>query len=440
MKMYHCTIYLTQPDLFVRFCFRKIDYRVPSNPNAPSGGCGQSCGSSGSYVSSYGSSGSYVGPLPSAPLGTGINGAYLQQQQHLQQPIAYVSGGSVPSYGAGSIGGSYQSAQINPPSGSSFYSGGNQAAAIGNIPPGYGANVDSSGIGGGINGLTPPPPNITPPSELQFPLSKQDSFDDGSMQHTEGQLMPTATLIQPSYAAEDVQKMASHEQSFGAYQEAQYQQQQQQQQYQQQQQQYQEPDTRIDKLEIDQDQVKTDVADEKSADNIASRITDSSEMLNKYEQSESEISQDRKENLKTDSTYQSESYGQQSEIPVASTAPIAKSLESSRIDAQNNNKIVTETNAGYDQNEENIIIESIGTESSDSTCNDPVLKALIESTLNEYRDNLDAARSIESKASQRFGGRFNSIVSDSEFAYVNWYGKRNCQLQVNGRHSLTWED
>uniref|UniRef100_A0A183DMZ7 Ground-like domain-containing protein n=1 Tax=Gongylonema pulchrum TaxID=637853 RepID=A0A183DMZ7_9BILA len=60
--------------------------------------------------------------------------------------------------------------------------------------------------------------------------------------------------------------------------------------------------------------------------------------------------------------------------------------------------------------------------------------------LNDEHDNLDAARKIEAEASRRFGGRFNSIVSDSEFAYVNWYGKRNCQLRVRGRHSLTWED
>uniref|UniRef100_A0A914LIN7 Ground-like domain-containing protein n=1 Tax=Meloidogyne incognita TaxID=6306 RepID=A0A914LIN7_MELIC len=65
-----------------------------------------------------------------------------------------------------------------------------------------------------------------------------------------------------------------------------------------------------------------------------------------------------------------------------------------------------------------------------------VEKALLSTKL----DNLEAARNIESNSAAKFGGRFNSIVSNSEFAYVNWYGKRNCQLRVGSRHSLTWED
>lgn len=73
-------------------------------------------------------------------------------------------------------------------------------------------------------------------------------------------------------------------------------------------------------------------------------------------------------------------------------------------------------------------------------CDDSTLRAIVESALEANSDNLDAAREIESKAASKFGGRFNSIVSNSEFAYVNWYGKRNCQLRVNNRHSLTWED
>jgi hypothetical protein len=61
--------------------------------------------------------------------------------------------------------------------------------------------------------------------------------------------------------------------------------------------------------------------------------------------------------------------------------------------------------------------------------------------LKENKDNLDAARKIESDAAAKFGGRFNAIISNNEFAYVNWYGKRNCQLRVpEGRHSLVWED
>ncbi|CAD5205630.1 unnamed protein product [Bursaphelenchus okinawaensis] len=73
-------------------------------------------------------------------------------------------------------------------------------------------------------------------------------------------------------------------------------------------------------------------------------------------------------------------------------------------------------------------------------CEDSELRKIVETSLVSSGDNLDAARKIESEAAAKFGGRFNSIVSNSEFAYVNWYGKRNCQLRVNDRHSLTWED
>jgi hypothetical protein len=47
------------------------------------------------------------------------------------------------------------------------------------------------------------------------------------------------------------------------------------------------------------------------------------------------------------------------------------------------------------------------------------LRKIVESALQQSQDNLDAARKIESEAAARFGGRFNSIVSNSEFAYVN---------------------
>uniref|UniRef100_A0A1I7XW10 Ground-like domain-containing protein n=1 Tax=Steinernema glaseri TaxID=37863 RepID=A0A1I7XW10_9BILA len=76
----------------------------------------------------------------------------------------------------------------------------------------------------------------------------------------------------------------------------------------------------------------------------------------------------------------------------------------------------------------------------DANCNDEELRAIVKASLESQMDNLEAARKIESDSSAKFGGRFNSIVSDNEFAYVNWYGKRNCQLRVNNRHSLTWED
>uniref|UniRef100_A0A0K0CUS5 Ground-like domain-containing protein n=1 Tax=Angiostrongylus cantonensis TaxID=6313 RepID=A0A0K0CUS5_ANGCA len=79
-------------------------------------------------------------------------------------------------------------------------------------------------------------------------------------------------------------------------------------------------------------------------------------------------------------------------------------------------------------------------ESDGGNCEDAELKAIVESALLSVKDNLDAARKIEADASAKFGGRFNAIVSDAEFAYVNWYGKRNCQLRAGNRHTLTWED
>nr|CAD2176932.1 unnamed protein product [Meloidogyne enterolobii] len=76
-----------------------------------------------------------------------------------------------------------------------------------------------------------------------------------------------------------------------------------------------------------------------------------------------------------------------------------------------------------------------------NNCEDTELREIVEKALISTKlDNLEAARNIESNSAAKFGGRFNSIVSNSEFAYVNWYGKRNCQLRVGSRHSLTWED
>ena len=85
--------------------------------------------------------------------------------------------------------------------------------------------------------------------------------------------------------------------------------------------------------------------------------------------------------------------------------------------------------------------EDYGEDGGDEgNCDDADLKAIVEGALGAEKDNLEAARKIEGDASAKFGGRFNAIVSDAEFAYVNWYGKRNCQLRVGSRHSLTWED
>ncbi|GMS99967.1 hypothetical protein PENTCL1PPCAC_22142, partial [Pristionchus entomophagus] len=84
--------------------------------------------------------------------------------------------------------------------------------------------------------------------------------------------------------------------------------------------------------------------------------------------------------------------------------------------------------------------EEEGQQTDEGNCDDAELRAIVEASLAGEKDNLEAARKIEGDASAKFGGRFNSIVSDAEFAYVNWYGKRNCQLRIENRHSLTWED
>uniref|UniRef100_A0A915ACQ6 Ground-like domain-containing protein n=1 Tax=Parascaris univalens TaxID=6257 RepID=A0A915ACQ6_PARUN len=103
--------------------------------------------------------------------------------------------------------------------------------------------------------------------------------------------------------------------------------------------------------------------------------------------------------------------------------------------------VVPATSQTGDYNEENnAAIEPVNVNAEGATCEDPELRAIVENALSSESDNLEAARKIEGNASKKFGGRFNSIVSDSEFAYVNWYGKRNCQLRVLNRHSLTWED
>lgn len=97
-------------------------------------------------------------------------------------------------------------------------------------------------------------------------------------------------------------------------------------------------------------------------------------------------------------------------------------------------KLVTKTTPRANE------VDYTNEESDGGNCEDAELKAIVENALLAEKDNLDAARKIETDASAKFGGRFNSIVSDSEFAYVNWYGKRNCQLRVGTRHTLTWED
>jgi hypothetical protein len=55
------------------------------------------------------------------------------------------------------------------------------------------------------------------------------------------------------------------------------------------------------------------------------------------------------------------------------------------------------------------------------------LRKIVENALQQSQDNLDAARKIESEAAAKFGGRFNSIVSNSEFAYVSDFN-RICDL------------
>uniref|UniRef100_A0A0N5A928 Ground-like domain-containing protein n=1 Tax=Syphacia muris TaxID=451379 RepID=A0A0N5A928_9BILA len=90
--------------------------------------------------------------------------------------------------------------------------------------------------------------------------------------------------------------------------------------------------------------------------------------------------------------------------------------------------------------EDTSVPEEPSAEPDGGACNNEELRTIVENALRSEADNLEAARQIEGDASKKFGGRFNAIVSDAEFAYVNWYGKMNCQLRVGNRHSLTWED
>ncbi|KAF7633857.1 Ground-like domain-containing protein [Meloidogyne graminicola] len=142
-------------------------------------------------------------------------------------------------------------------------------------------------------------------------------------------------------------------------------------------------------------------------------------------------------------------------------------LNSQNIYEDNNNKLLDTTNKinidSYLNNNENneqkieeIINEAVNKEKpkekenksedeelkiNNNNCEDFELKKIVEKALLSTKlNNLEAARNIESNSANKFGGRFNSIVSNNEFAYVNWYGKRNCQLKAGGRHSLTWED
>uniref|UniRef100_A0A0R3RA67 CG17255 n=1 Tax=Brugia timori TaxID=42155 RepID=A0A0R3RA67_9BILA len=137
-----------------------------------------------------------LGPPPPAPLGVGAGGAYMQQ------PMAYVSSGSGPSYGGGSnIGALYQTAEKRPPIGGNFYTGGDKAVAD-NIAPGYGGGI--RGSEDGIVGFTPPaniaPPPPPPPPELPLPLPKQYAYNNDMMQPEE-QLAP-ADMTQESRAPE----------------------------------------------------------------------------------------------------------------------------------------------------------------------------------------------------------------------------------------------
>lgn len=125
-------------------------------------------------------------------------------------------------------------------------------------------------------------------------------------------------------------------------------------------------------------------------------------------------------------------------------APVAAAKEESTYDDIVEEQPATATEAATEQvdtvEETNEAVEYADEEGDEGNCDDPELRAIVENALKNEKDNLEAARKIEGDASAKFGGRFNAIVSDAEFAYVNWYGKRNCQLRYENRHSLTWED
>lgn len=74
----------------------------------------------------------------------------------------------------------------------------------------------------------------------------------------------------------------------------------------------------------------------------------------------------------------------------------------------------------YGGDEGNSVQPAAAEESHGLSCEDAELKQIVEKALRSSADNLNAARKIESDAATKFGGRFNSIVSNNEFAYVNW--------------------
>ncbi|OZC07783.1 ground-like domain protein [Onchocerca flexuosa] len=320
-----------------------------------------------------------------------------------QQP--YFGSGSAPFY---ENGGSYQTFQNSPFSGDTFHSGGNRGMSYG-FDNGRSDNVS----------LTPPPVNIPQVPQETKPQLGQSSYNY-EIALTEMNLAPEfasikdATEVSPgkeelesvsgtgyeitvNHEVEQQQNLQEKHQPYGRFSSA------------------------------EKDQANTDIID--YGNGAATSGNEISQLpQKKYEQPEPEVG------------YGGAAFNANNNVAFDNVANVASSSQPAKIAAAPIVSESTKTSVKSDDHEKNTIFGSRDIEMDDSACNDPILKSIVELTLNEYGDNLDAARNIESEASKRFGGRFNSIVSDSEFAYVNWYGKRNCQLEINGRHSLTWED
>uniref|UniRef100_A0AC35TS43 Ground-like domain-containing protein n=1 Tax=Rhabditophanes sp. KR3021 TaxID=114890 RepID=A0AC35TS43_9BILA len=106
----------------------------------------------------------------------------------------------------------------------------------------------------------------------------------------------------------------------------------------------------------------------------------------------------------------------------------------------------------YDATAENVVAPvapAAGTDYADETnegalgdeaCSNHQLRTIIEAAVKQSQDNLEIAKIIESESSKAIGGRFNSIVSSSEFGYVNFYSANNCVLRTSGKHVLLWQD
>ena len=71
---------------------------------------------------------------------------------------------------------------------------------------------------------------------------------------------------------------------------------------------------------------------------------------------------------------------------------------------------------------------------------DVQLRNVTERVLEIYgKSPRNAARQLQITASQRFGGKFQAIVSACDFAYVHWFDDKSCKLKYRDRHAMVWQ-